>query len=460
MQKTVFLQVFAKLSEIMSIPPSFILLCNREGPILKILILGFGNHASGADAAEYYRSYNHEVHLYESRPRASFGSMPLRLEEEGVFLHFEDIDVKTIPQYDLVVKNPATPVAFPAQKKAKRITNDFAALLTNPDVAGMKKIVIVGNKGKTLLASAVCHALNEMGAHAQMCGVIGMSGYHLLKDIKEKGPGCYTHLVLEMASWQITDTANALHGQWPKLDLVIMTSKANAQRLDKRENYRIFGPWVDKAIIDRDARATFLRETGFNKKKLFLSPSVFNPMKNATPHESAFDVLKALGYHKSEIAEALSTYKGIPHRMEQVALKDNILYINDSASILPESVAYAVKTMGQASIHLIMGGTERGNTELGSLSIPIKMATSITLLSGSFTEKIISILEKKDVPYSGPFENMEDAVASAREKANEFLERNGNTQIIILSPGASGYEYFQNEFNRGNIFKRIVKEMD
>ena len=384
--------------------------------------------------------------------------MPLRLEEEGVNLHFEDIDMKTISSYDLVVKNPATPVAFPAQKKAKHITNDFAALLTNPDVAGMKKIVIVGNKGKTLLASAVCHALNEMGEHAQMCGVIGMSGYHILKDIKEKGP-CYTHLVLEMASWQITDTANALHGQWPKLDLVIMTSKANSQKLDKRENYRIFGPWVEKAIIDREARNTFLRETGFNKKKLFLSPSVFNPLKNSIPHESAFDVLKALGYYKSDIVEALSTYKGIPHRMEQVAFKDNILYINDSASILPESVAYAVKTMGQASIHLILGGTERGNTELGSLTLPIKMASSITLLSGSFTEKIIGILEKRKVPYQGPFENMGDAVHAAKAKADEFIEMNNNTQIIILSPGASGYEYFQNEFNRGNIFKRIVTEI-
>ena len=145
--------------------------------------------------------------------------------------------------------------------------------------------------------------------------------------------------------------------------------------------------------------------------------------------------------------------------MEQVKLKDNILYINDSASILPESVAYAVKTMGQASIHLIMGGTERGNTELGSLTLPIKMASSITLLSGSFTEKIVGILEKRGVPYSGPFENMEDAVESAKKKADEFFEMNGNTQIIILSPGASGYEYFQNEFNRGNIFKRVVQEI-
>lgn len=422
--------------------------------------MGFGTHASGAEAAEYYASYGNEVHIYESRPRDTFGGMPQRLESMGVNLHFEDLDPKEVSTYDLVVKTPATPLHLPTLRRAKEITNDFAALLKNPAVDHMTKIVVVGNKGKTLVASAIVHALNMLGCRAQMCGVIGMSGYHILKDISEKGDDVYTHLVLEMAAWQITDTAYSLYNRWPKLDVVLMTSKVDAQKLDKKEYYRVFGPWVEKAVIDRDSRNVFLAETGMNKKKVVLSPTTFNPERGVVPLEAAFDVLKSLGYHKKDIEKALSSYKGIPHRMEQIGFRNGILYVNDSAATIPESVAYSFKTMGQASIHLILGGTERGTTDASGLRIPVKMASSVVLLSGTFTEKLIPQLEKWKVPYSGPYESMEDAVKKAKENADNFISNlNSNTQIVLLSPGASGYEYFQNEFNRGNIFRDVVKAL-
>lgn len=421
--------------------------------------MGFGVHASGAEAAEYYAELNNEVDIYEPLPRESFASMPQRLESKGIRIFFEEINPKDISKYDLVVKTPATPMNMPLYRKARALTNDFAALLRHPAVEKMKKIVIVGNKGKTLLASAIVHSLNMLGAKAQMCGVIGMSGYHLLREIEEKGGEAYTHLVFEMATWQISDTFYSLEGQWPKLDVVVLTSRADAHKVDKKENYSIFGSWVEKAIIGKESRNIFLQETMMNKKKVFSSPSTFNPERGVVPNETAFDVLKALGYHKKDIEKALSTYRGIPHRMEQVGFKNGILYINDSAATLPESVAYSFKTMGQASIHLILGGSEKSTMEMGSLRSPLKYAASITLLAGSFTEKLIPVLEKKGIKYEGPFERMEDAVASAREKANFLLSRNTNTQIILLSPGASGFEYFQNEFRRGDKFKAIVKKI-
>ena len=175
------------------------------------------------------------------------------------------------------------------------------------------------------------------------------------------------------------------------------------------------------------------------------------------PLESAYEILKALGYHKRDIEKALSTYKGIPNRTEQVAFKDSILYINDSAATIPEAVAFTIKMIGQASIHLICGGSDKtGEIDPSGMKIPFKMASSITLLSGSFTKKLIAYLEKNNIPYSGPFDNMMDAVSSAKEKADEMLKRSSNSQIILLSPGSGSHVYFENEFDRGNKFKESV----
>lgn len=427
---------------------------------MNILVLGFGPHASGADAAEYYRSYGHDVTLIDSRNRELVNSLYERMERIGVKVLSSDITAKEIRAYDIVVKAPTVPLPPNILRAAKEITNDLAALLKDQRTEPMRKIVIVGSMGKTSIASAVMHSLNILGGRSVMCGSIGMSGFNILQDINEKGCSCYTHLIIEMTNWQISDTYYALYDSWPELDIVFLTRKANEKRADKKETYSIFGPWVKKAIVDKRAKDTFLKNIGAKPRKIIYTPTSFNPNRNFEPLESAYEILKALGYHKRDIEKALSTYKGIPNRMEQVAFKDSILYINDSAATIPEAVAFTVKMIGQASIHLISGGSDKsGEIDPAGMKMPFKMASSITLLSGSFTDKLIEYLDKNGIPYCGPYEDMRDAVAAAREKALSMLERSSNTQIVLLAPGSGSHDFFENEFDRGDRFKEIVHEL-
>lgn len=82
------------------------------------------------------------------------------------------------------------------------------------------------------------------------------------------------------------------------------------------------------------------------------------------------------------------------------------------------------------------------------------MARSVHLLAGSFTtNKLIPFLEKHSIAYEGPFITMEKAVESAYSKAKKG-------EAVILSPGASSFDLFKHEFDRGEQFREAVKNLD
>lgn len=116
--------------------------------------------------------------------------------------------------------------------------------------------------------------------------------------------------------------------------------------------------------------------------------------------------------------------------------------------------------MGEVSIHLICGGTDkRGELDENTMKQAFRYVSSITLLSGSFTKKLIPMLDKSKRRYHGPYDSMKDALSAARSEAESFYKEKGSTQIVLLSPGSSSLEHFENEFNWGDTFRHLVEEI-
>ena len=89
----------------------------------------------------------------------------------------------------------------------------------------------------------------------------------------------------------------------------------------------------------------------------------------------------------------------------------------------------------------------------------LKSATSILLLDGSFTtDKLIPLLNKYQLSYYGPYNNLRDAFEKAVDNAEEKKGFNNQMQVVILSPGAASFGMFKNEFDRGDSFRRLVGE--
>ncbi len=425
---------------------------------MKVLILGLASSGGGAEAAEYYLKLGNCVEIVSSSEKKEQKVMQQMLEEKGARFITKDEMMTAVERADLVVKIPGVPVPYLVKRKARMITNDIAALLENPKTERMVRIVVAGSKGKTSTASALANALNALGMRTAFSEGLGYSAFHILSEI-ENDEKLYDAVIIEMSLWQIKDTTTSLGYNWPRIDIAAITDTIPIPTSPSditTEGALFIGPWVRHLIIPRALRDKMLFSGIIPRAKVKSFPSLQNPFRYKAGMELAWECMKALGYKRKSIAGAMKSYHGIPNRLELVAVRDGISFINDSASVLPLSVSFSMRGMRGTAVHLIVGGTDKSSSDVSSLEDAVEEAASLTLLSGSLTDKLIPMLRREGIKFNGPFTRMEDALMSAYNAALYHRGGRENPEIILLSPGAYADEYFSNEFERGALFKKAV----
>ncbi len=425
---------------------------------MRVLILGLGSSGGGAEAAEYYLKLGHSVEIIGSSENRETEPMVHLLESKGAVFITKEALMDSVEKADLVVKIPGIPVPFLVKKKARRITNDIAALLENPKTERMKRIIIAGSKGKTSTASALSNALNALGIRAAFSEGLGYSAFHLLSDI-ENDDKLYEAVIVEMSLWQVKDTASSLGYNWPRIDIAAITDTIPipASPTDITSEGALFiGPWVGRLILPKFLKDKMLFSGIIPRTKVKSYPSLRNPYKTKAGTELAWECLKAMGYGRKEIQKAFSSYRGIPNRLELIGTRNGISFINDSSSVLPLSVAFSMRGMKGTSVHLIIGGTDKSNIDISQLASPVDEAVSLTLLAGSLTEKLIPYLRREGLKFNGPYKTIGEAVEKAYETALSHQGGRDTSEIILLSPGAYADEFFTNEFERGSDFRKAT----
>ncbi len=421
---------------------------------MRVLILGLGSSGGGAEAAEYYLKLGNEVLIMESSGK----NLPENLKRMGAVIVSKSEALEAAKDADLVVKLPGIPIPYAIKTRAKRTTNDIAALLENPRTENIQKILIAGDKGKTSTASALSSALSQLGMKAAFSEGIGYSAFHILSEL-ENDNMMYDVLILELSHWQIRDTAESLNYKWPRIDIIGVTDELKMPSSPSdfnAEGALLFGPWARKVIIPRTLKDRLVFAGLVPKTKVRTFPSIFNPYRYRSGMELAWECVCAMGFRKRDALRAFLSYRGIPNRLELVCVHDGISFINDSASVLPLSVAFSMRGMRGTPVNLILGGTDHGSTDPSMFMDAIEDAVSVTLLSGSLTDKLITLLRREGIRYNGPFDRMEDAVNAA---IGTIIERRGvknTSEIVLLSPGAYADEHFTNEFERGREFRTIA----
>ena len=422
-----------------------------------VLILGLGASGGGAEAAEYYLKLGNKVLIMETSEK----KIPESLRRMGALFVSKPEAMKAVEDADLVVKLPGVPIPYAIKSKAKRTTNDIAALLENPRTERIKKIIIAGDKGKTSTASALSSALSQLGMKAAFSEGLGYSAFHILSDLENDNMS-FDVLILELSHWQIRDTAEALSYKWPRIDIIGVTDelKMPTSNTDfNAEGALLFGPWARKVIIPKSLKERLVFAGLVPKTKVRTFPSIFNPFRYRSGMELAWECVCAMGFRKRDALKAFSSYKGIPNRLELVGVVDGISFINDSASVLPLSVAFSMRGMRGIPVNLIIGGTEHSQSDPQMFMDAVKDAVSVTLLSGSLTDRLITFLRREDIKFNGPFDRMEDAISASIDTINERRGIKNTSEIILLSPGAYADEHFTNEFERGKEFRTIAESI-
>ena len=426
---------------------------------MNILIFGYGLHGGGFDSAMYFLNRGDSVRITDIRNRDSLGESVDYLEARGAVIHVGGYRTDDFIWADIVVKSPAIRLDNEFLAFAKRTENDLTYASSRPESKEVKIICVTGARNKTTTASALCHALNAMGRKARMCGNMGLSAFSETQrwdrgDVAE-------YMIIEMSTWQARDTYAFLRGNIPHVEVSVITS-VFGEELPKRQDVALktgeFNVHANHIICPLEVREGVSRLAAGKARNVSSIESASRGMSRALPDKmkAAFAVLKKLGFDSRQINAALKGFRGIPNRTELVLRTENSIYINDSSAIIPASVSFTLENFENLPVHLICGGSDSSLDPLPLLKA-LKSSASVHLLDGTFTtKKLIPILKKHRIAFRGPFEKIEEAVSSA----SSGLELKSRImQVVLLCPGASGYEYFGNEFNRGDAFKAAVMSL-
>lgn len=441
----------------------------------RLVILGGGE--SGVGAALLGKKQGFEVFLSDrgnlkEEYRQTLIENSIEFEEG---LHTEE----KILNADLVVKSPGIPkkADLILQLNSKNIPVvseiEFASRFTEAKI-----IAITGSNGKTTTTSLVYHILTQAGLNVGLGGNIGKSFAQLVVD------DVYDYYVLEISSFQLDDvltfkpyiaillniTPDHLDQYDYKLELYAR-SKFKITENQSHEDYFVYN-------FDDDTTVDLLKEINTNAKKipysmntemqdgtyaddsnvhvnypdeLKLSISEFSlrgrhNVANTMAAATAANILKI---RKDTIKRSLSDFTAVEHRLETVLKIGGIEFINDSKATNVNATYYALESMNAQTVWIV-GGTDKGNDYSDLIPLVKKKVRAIVCL-GLDNSKIVSAFEGL-VDNIVETQSMQDAVRAAY-----MLGKKGDT--VLLSPACASFDLFKNYEDRGNQFKKEIKNL-
>lgn len=381
---------------------------------------------------------------------------------------------------DVVMKSPGIPDKAAIIKKLVEkgipvISEiEFAVQFTNAVTIG-----ITGSNGKTTTTMLTYHLLKEAGLNVGLGGNIGKSFAWQVADEN------YEYYVLELSSFQLDGIINYK----PHIAIITNISPDHLDRYEyKYENYieskfRITKNQTEEDFLIYDAddeaiqnwlqnnkvnaqlipfsitkiikNGAFLNkntmEININEEEFLMETTQIalegkHNMKNAMAATSVANILRI---RKQTIRESLSNFQGVEHRLEKVLKIQNVQYINDSKATNVNATFFALDSVTTPTVWIV-GGVDKGNDYAELLPLVNEKVKAIICL-GVDNKKIINVFGNV-VDMMVEVDNMHDAVNTARHIAEK-----GDT--VLLSPACASFDLFENYEDRGNQFKREVRNL-
>jgi UDP-N-acetylmuramoylalanine--D-glutamate ligase len=300
-------------------------------------------------------------------------------------------------------------------------------------------IAVTGANGKTTVTTLIEKVIAASGKKAFVCGNIGNPFCGEVELI-----GSDDYVVLEVSSFQL-ETIERFR---PAISVILNLTPNHLDRYKDMNEYiaakkRIFmnqssGDYLvlngDDAVLKTAAQEAgaqvrfFGRENGYNLNQA-----------------AVMAVGSILGIERSVCADVFRCFKGIEHRMEQVAEIRGIFFINDSKATTADSAIWALKDVSRPIIW-IAGGRHKGIDYRVVLSHARGKVKQV-LVVGEARQLIRDALGD-EFPVQDAA-SLEDAVALAFEKAQPG-------DCVLLSPMCSSYDMFRDYEERGRVFKKAV----
>ncbi len=226
---------------------------------------------------------------------------------------------------------------------------------------------------------------------------------------------------------------------------VIDFCKKEHLKIETPENTRFF--WTDPNILDRTNGEDIVIN---NRRKYRLSDTHFSGLHNAMNLLACTLVTSEMRICSKRVKKYIQNIYGLPHRIEQIALKNGIKYIEDSKSTSCQSLVAALGAFPPKKIVLIAGGSDKWDP-FENLETTLSETVKYAVLIGPTRDVLAQKCIFAKVPYVFA-ESMTEAVS----KANQKCEKG---DVLLLSPGCASFGMFQDYLDRAHQFRDAVETL-
>lgn len=400
------------------------------------------------------------------------GKNNIDYEENG---HSEEL----VLQATLVIKSPGIPsnaplvLAIKAQGIPVISEIEFARSFSKG-----KTICITGSNGKTTTSLWIYHILKKAGYDVGLAGNIGVS------YAKQVAQNDFEWYVLELSSFQLDDMFHFM------ADIAVMTN-ISPDHLDRYNNqmalyiaakFRILQNMDEDTYFIYNADDLEIVEMikSINTKAILVPFSATKPVDFGayiqeesliinikTTTTMSIHELALKGKHNAQnalaagiaarlleirpelVRESLTDFENVEHRLEFVAKIHGVEFINDSKATNINATWYALESMDKPTVWIV-GGVDKGN-DYAELIDLVKSKVKAIVCLGTDNKKIIEAFSS-DIPDIIETQSAQKAVEEAYRLA-------GKEGAVLLSPACASFDLFSNYEDRGQQFKKAVRNL-
>ncbi|MCJ7497865.1 MAG: UDP-N-acetylmuramoyl-L-alanine--D-glutamate ligase [candidate division Zixibacteria bacterium] len=435
----------------------------------------FGMARSGMAIAKLLKSLGAQVFITEKKEEENLSPEILELKRSGIEYETGGHTQKAIDYQDYLVISPGVsadlPILVEAQEKGIPIFSEIEVAFW---LAEAQIVDITGSNGKTTTTTLVGEIFKEDGRECRVAGNIGVPFSSVAQEVSSRGI-----IVLEISSFQL----EKIEEFSPKVSAILNITPDHLDRYPDLKSYtdaklRLMENQTEKdfAVLNWDDPVTSKLAPLSRAKSLFFSTTselkVGSYVKNGNlvfqlngkieeiipvedigikgPHNlansaAACAICGVLGVKKESMEKALRSFKGVEHRLEEVAIIDQIRFVNDSKATNVDSVFYALQSIKEP-IFLIAGGKDKGGDFTKLRELVQKKVKGLILL-GQAKEKIKNALG--DLVPTYLVDSMKEGVELGFQKAEKG-------DCVLLSPACASFDMFKDYEDRGRVFKLTV----
>lgn len=437
-------------------------------------VVVFGAGVTGAPTIDFLRSKNVKTILIDEK-----------LSGQGIFNDFSQVNLAAV---DFAVVSPGWKVDNPLISELKNAGKnviseiDLAWRVKQEIKPQQKWLALTGTNGKTTAVQMAEAMLVADGQNAMACGNIGLTAIEAVVNSDAE------LLILELSSFQLEWSAEAKFASAAILNIAEdhidwhgsfdNYARAKFKITNNAENVILNAQ--DAAIVNRARNLThpiiwFSLETprphqiglveNLIVDRAFISDEAealfeLSDINPAVPHNvlnamAAAGLARSMGCKAESIAHALRNFKLDHHRLEIVAERDGVVWIDDSKATNPHAAMAALSS--QLKSIWIAGGLAKGAT-MDELVKNCSSRIKAAILIGSDAPLISKALNEHapDIPihivneYSDAQDLMNKVVAEAGK-----IAQSGDS--VLLAPACASMDQFKNYSQRGQLFAQAVK---